>query len=184
MGARYAAAHDLSLVVGTEPHRPQFLPFIAYRLRFAASQLMLDAIVVTDPEPGAVLWQAPAEDTVVQDFSFEDAGQGFVYIRSHVRNDYVAAASVDSVRTVVVSSSAGTQWKLSPVGITVLDRDLFVISNRDHPDLLLQPSRRAAESAVVLAHAGPTSIIGMHPDAWEVTSPLLSDLASTTTTAA
>ena len=183
MGARYAAAHDLSLVVGTEPHRPQFLPFINYRLQFVASQLMLNAIVVTDPEPGAVLWQAPAEDTAVQDFSFEDAGEGFVYIRSHVKNDYVAAASEDSVRTVPVTSSPGTRWKLSPIGITVLDRNLFVISNRDYPNLLLQPAQRAAESAVILGHAGATGIVVVNRNAWKVTSPLLSDSVLTTTVA-
>jgi hypothetical protein len=183
MGARYAAAQDLSAVVGTEAHRPQFLPFINYRLRFVASQLMLDAIVVTDPEPGAVLWQAPAEDSVVQDFSFEDAGDGFVHIRSHVKNDYVAALSADSVRTVPVTTAPGTKWKLSPVGITVLDRDLFVISNRDHPNLLLQPAQRAAESAVVLMHTGPGGAFGVNPNAWKVTSPLLNDAVLTTAVA-
>jgi hypothetical protein len=178
MGARYAAANDLSVVIGAQPHRPQFLPFINYRLQFVASQLMLNAIVVTDPEPGAVLWQAPAEDSVVQDFSFEDAGNGFVYIRSHVRNDYVAAASADSVRTVPVTSAPGTLWKLGAIGITVLDRDLFLISSRDYPDLVLQPAKRASESAVVLAHGSP-SPVGINPNAWKVTSPLLGDTVLT-----
>jgi hypothetical protein len=32
-----------------------------------------------------------------------------------------------------------------------------VISDRDYPNLLLQPAQRALESAVILGHAGTTA---------------------------
>jgi len=41
LGARYAAANDLSVVLGSEMRQPQFLPFIPYNLEFGASQQLL-----------------------------------------------------------------------------------------------------------------------------------------------
>jgi len=39
MGARYAAANDLSSVIGTEPRPSQFLPFIPYNFVYGAMKL-------------------------------------------------------------------------------------------------------------------------------------------------
>jgi hypothetical protein len=176
MGARYAAANDLSVVVGSQLHQPQFLPFITYRLQFVQSQMMLNAIKLPDPDPGAVVWQVPFEGTVVQDFSFEDADNGFVYIRSHVGNRYVTAQTANVVVTDVTTASPGAKWKLSPVSSSVLDRNLFVISNQAYPSMVLQPSNRASESSVVLAASGGGGgLHGANPNAWKVTSPVLND---------
>jgi hypothetical protein len=174
MGARYAAAKDLSLVIGNQLHQPQFLPFITYRLQFVQSQMMLNAIQLPDPAPSAVLWQVPGDGTVPQDFSFEDAGNGFVHIRSHVRNLYVTAASADSVVTSRTTAPPGSKWKVSRVGTTVLDRNLFVISNPDYSNLVLQPSNHTSESAVVLA-AGSGGAHGEPANTWKIGSPLLGD---------
>ena len=54
----------------------------------AAAQFML-GIKDASPAPGAPVWQLPADGTPAQDFSFEDAGNGFFYIRSHVSNLYL-----------------------------------------------------------------------------------------------
>jgi hypothetical protein len=176
MGARYAAARDLSEVIGTRPHRPQFLPFITYRLQFVQSQLMLNAIRLAQPEPAATLWQMPGDGTATQDFSFEDAGNGFVYIRSHVSNLYVTAAAPNSVITSRTVATAGTKWRLSPVGSSTLDRNLFVISNQDYPNHVLQASVRTTGSPVILgANAAGGGIHAGQSNAWLVTSPSLGD---------
>jgi hypothetical protein len=52
-------------------------------------------------------------ETVVQDFSFEDAGNGFVYIRGHLSNLYVTAQGPDSVLTDVTKSSPGARESVS-----------------------------------------------------------------------
>jgi phospholipase C len=176
MGARYAAANDLSAVVGTQLRQPQFLPFITYRLQFVQSQMMLNAIKLPYPDPGAVLWQLRAEGTEVQDFSFEDAGNGFVYIRSHVGNRYVTAHAPDVVITDVTTASPGAKWKLSHTSALVRDSNLFVISNHAYPNMVLQPANRMSGSPVVLGDAsGSAGIHGGQPNAWKVSSPLLSD---------
>ena len=88
LGTRYAAANDLSSVVGTQLRQSQFLPFIRYNAQYRASQMML-GIKDANPAPGAQVWQLPTGGSAAQDFSFEDAGNGFFYIRSHVSGLYL-----------------------------------------------------------------------------------------------
>ena len=88
MGARYAAAEDLSEVIGNELHESQFLPFIGYTIEFAGSQMVMD-VQLGNPAPRAPIWQFPPNGTTAQSFAFEDAGNGFVYIRSNISNLYV-----------------------------------------------------------------------------------------------
>ena len=99
MGARFAAAQDLSSVIGTQLRHPQFRPFIRYRLEYIESAMMLD-VQFANRAAGTMLWQFPANGTVAQDFSFEDAGDGFVYIRSYVSNLYVTVQIPDPVVTL------------------------------------------------------------------------------------
>ena len=214
MGARFAAAHDLSEVLGNQLRQPQFLPFIRYRLQFLRSQMLL-AVSQANRAPGTQLLQSPRDETIAQDFSFEDAGNGFVYIRSHVSNLYVTVRAPDVVTAATASAGApvapsadstppgpgiiqdlkyapthvivivvGTKrpelqkWKLSPVGITVLDRNMYVISNEAYPNLFLQPAEPSQPgSPLVLGDAGGSG--GVHrvpPNTWRVTSPLISDV--------
>lgn len=88
LGPRYAEANDLSAVVGSQLRQTQFLPFIRYGFEFPAAQFML-GIKDASPAPGAQVWQLPADGSTAQDFSFEDAGNGFFYIRSHVSGLYL-----------------------------------------------------------------------------------------------
>jgi phospholipase C len=95
MGARYAAAKDLSVVLGSRPRQPQFLPFVRHNLQFAASQMLL-TVENGNAAARTPLWQLAADGSSAQDFAFEDAGNGFVYIRSTVGNLYV---TVDGAHT-------------------------------------------------------------------------------------
>jgi phospholipase C len=196
LGARYAAASDLSAVLGTQPHRPQFRPFIRYNLRFMGSQLMLD-VKFANPAPGTILWQFAENGTVAQDFSFEDAGGGYVYLRSNVSNLYLTVSSggaskppqvVQDVRyRDGISGGAGRkhrhdlqQWKVTPVGISQLTRHDHVISSRAHPHLHLRPNDPGQpQSPIVLSQpsqGGPVN----QSDVWRITSPLLPDDAGNT----
>jgi hypothetical protein len=58
----------------------------------------------------------------------------------------------------------------------IRDRNLFVISNQAYPNMLLQPANRTSGSPVVLGDVGGSAgIHGGQPNAWKVSSPLLSD---------
>lgn len=213
MGARYAAAHDLSEVIGNTLRQPQFLPYIRYRLEFLRSQMFLEVSQV-NRAPGAELLQFPEVETVAQYFSFEDAGNGFVYIRSHVSNLYVTVQAPQLTNAALGSAVANEpppagpalsgpsiiqdrkylpphsaivpvgakrpelqRWMLSPVGITVLDRDLYVISSEAYPNLFMQPAESTQPSSpMTLSDAGAASgVIRIPPRTWRVTSPLIND---------
>ena len=243
MGGRFAAAHDLSEVLGNQLRQPQFLPFIRYNLQYVQSQMLL-SVYRANPAPGTRLLQLPADATIAQpqlqgpqDFSFEDAGDGFVYIRCHVSNLYVTVREPGTIggntNAMAAAAPAGTapagpapagalrpptttsagardtspaapiapqlaiiqdrkyapprtavgvrpalqKWKLSPVGITILDRDLYVISNEAYPSLFLQPAvATQSGSAVVLGAPGAVSGAARVPsNTWSVTSPLISN---------
>jgi phospholipase C len=88
MGARFAAANDLSSIITSQPRTSPFLPFIAYNLVFVASQKQLE-VQDANAAPGTILLQDDPQDTVAQQFSFEDAGNGYFYIRTHTGSLYL-----------------------------------------------------------------------------------------------
>ncbi|HEY3975837.1 MAG TPA: alkaline phosphatase family protein [Streptosporangiaceae bacterium] len=188
MGARYAAASDLSAVMTDVLRQPQFLPFIRYNLQYAASQLMMD---VQDASPAAEtpLWQFPANGTVAQDFSFEDAGDGLVYIRSHVSNLYLTVDEPGSPPLGVIQDvkylfdgtsnsvhrQARQKWQLTNPTVIIQERHTFLIESHAFAGLALQPAGPdQAESLLILADAGQTTGIHARAHAWNVTSPLFS----------
>ena len=91
MGARYAAAHDLSEVLSTEMEKSpdQFLPFVPYTLDYEDTKRNLD-VPLSGSDHGdrslhALLQTSAANALNIPDsqkFRFEDAGDGFVYIRT------------------------------------------------------------------------------------------------------
>jgi hypothetical protein len=87
-GARYAAASDLSAILSDTPRRPQFLPYLRYQLHRGQWQLAVDA--------ASTLVIADQDDSPAQDFSFEDAGDGYVRLRSHVGHRYVTVINPHS----------------------------------------------------------------------------------------
>jgi hypothetical protein len=188
LGARYAAASDLSAVMTDVLRQPQFLPFIRYNLQYAASQLLMD-VQSASPAAGTPLWQFAANGTVAQDFSFEDAGDGLAYIRSHVSNLYLTVNEPGSPPLGVIqdvkypfeggSSGAHRQarqkWRLTNPSVAVQERHTFVIESDAFPGRVLQPAAPdQAQSLLVLAHAGATTGIHALAHAWNVTSPLFS----------
>jgi phospholipase C len=188
LGARYAAASDLSAVMTDVLRQPQFLPFIRYNLQYAASQLLMD-VQNASPAAGTPLWQFAANGTVAQDFSFEDAGDGLVYIRSHVSNLYLTVNEpgspplgvIQDVKYPFGGGSSGAhrqarqQWRLTNPSAAVQERHTFVIESHAFPGRVLQPAAPdQAQSLLVLAHVGGTTGIQARTHAWNVTSPLFS----------
>jgi hypothetical protein len=162
LGARYATANDLSSVLTAHLRASQFLPFVRHRLQNVGSSMMLTADRVEHADE-TDFSQLLRSETIDRDFSFEDAGDGFVYIRSHVGNRYLTARQawgtggeamqrVSSTDVDVVLDSkygaahgelpARQMWKIVrtvPRTGPVLASDLYVISNRAFPHLALHP---------------------------------------------
>ena len=187
MGARYAAASDLSTVMLAAPRQPHFRPFIPYELQFAASHLMLD-VQFGNLAPGTALVQSEKTGGVGQGFCFEDAGHGLVHVRSRVSNLYLTAQPAGhggAPPTVFQDVKYGTgpgqppnrrpelqRWEVTQAGISISALDEHVIANLAHPGKHLQPEIPGqAGSPIVL---GPPSA-GLHGGhtIWRVSSPLL-----------
>jgi phospholipase C len=186
LGARYAAANDLSSVVSATRQSGPFRPFIKYHLQFRASQLALgpkDGTAV----PGAPLWQLAADGSAAQDFSFENAGGGSFYLRNRAGNLYLTAQpappptippkSVPLGVTLEVKHQPGSlglrqRW----IAVPVLDRanpgDLYLIESLSAVGKVLQPASRNQAGAVVLDRNGSVPNTGLL-NAWKIDSPQL-----------
>jgi hypothetical protein len=142
-----------------------------------------------NPAPGTPLCQAPADGSPAQDFSFEDAGDGFFYIRTQITNLYLSVAepaspsSAPALRqdTKYPPTAGGDtglrpalqRFKLIPVGISQFTRDHYVISSEAYPDLEMQVADPAAnDSPVVLGPPSPHGQAGP-PTAWLINSPAI-----------
>lgn len=213
MSERYAAANDLSSVLGNTPRQTQFLPFIRYNLMYAGSKKML-GVQDGNSLPGTKLLHLDKTGAAEQDFSFENAGDGLVYIRTHCGNLYLTVDVPDIGRIIVEeegSESPNTtraapppqplgikqdikyksrtiifannrfnpayqKWKVTPAGIAIEDRNLYVISNAFFPDKVLQPVNVAQSGVpVVLGDKSPSGPIAVQQNAWKITSPLISN---------
>ena len=203
MGARYAAAHDLSEVLETQMQPGPFRPFIPYTLVYGVSKMCL-AVQNGSMAIGAALVQAsPNGRDAAQSFRFEDAGNGFFYIRT-LAGLYV---TVDSRTDVIVVGPVGPvglkqdrkytadaggsgaggslgvdthnpdlqRWRFGSSSISVLNANDFSISCAAFPHQLLQPSGGGTASGVpiVLGDPASTHLPMSIPNAWTVTSPLL-----------
>jgi Phosphoesterase family/Ricin-type beta-trefoil lectin domain-like len=199
MGPRYAAANDLTAVLSDTIRQSQFLPFIGYNLMYSASQKVLE-VQGGNPTPGTIVWQSDKNGSAAQVFSFEEAGNGFVYIRTHVGNLYLTVDVPDVVLTTGGTPQPATaprikqdvkytseavvtklrrdyqKWKLTPVGISIVDRNLYVISNAFFPDKVLQPlSATQSGVAVVIGDKVASTGVFDKNNAWKITSPLIND---------
>ena len=184
MGARYAAANDLSAVLGNELRQSQFLPFIPYNVVYGASQKRLD-VRGASTAPGTFLWQYNPNDTIAQQFSFEDAGDGSFYIRTHTGSLYLTADDSLGVKQDVKypagidAASAHNRdrqrWTLTSSGVA-LSSSGFTVWNAAFPGKVLQASGGSTDSGVAVVLGDPqVSHIGVihNPNPWQVTSPLL-----------
>jgi hypothetical protein len=183
MGVRYAEANDLSSVIGNVPRPSQFLPFIPYHCVYGASQKRLD-VQGAGVAPGTILWQFDPNDTSAQKFSFEDAGDGHYYIRTHTGRLYVTADDSLRVKQDVKYPTDGgataatnpdrQRWKFISKSVTVLDRTGFTISNAAFPGKVLQPSGGSNNSGIPVILGSPEALGPLRtPNPWQVTSPLL-----------
>ena len=87
-------------------------------------------------------------------------------------------SSPGHVGTVVVGGANPEyqKWRLSPVGTTVMERNLFVISNQAFPGKVLQPaSPGETQSEIVLGDPGEAVGIQAGKNAWKVSTPLIGD---------
>ena len=76
------------------------------------------------------MWQLPTDGSAAQDFSFEDAGNGFLYIRSHVSGLYLTlnAALPASAAGDGPDAAAGAPGPV-PVPTSRADPDPVVIQD-------------------------------------------------------
>ena len=183
LSARYAAAEDLSSVLGNEMQTSRFLPFIPYNFVYSQSQKRLD-VQSASTSPGAPLWQYDPNTTVAQQFSFEDAGGGFFYIRTHTGNLYLTAGANGVAQQLKYPTGSGAiagqnpdaqRWSLTTTSVVVTQQNLLTIHNAAFPGMVLQPAGNSAnsEALVVLAAPQQTHGIAATPNPWQVTSPLL-----------
>jgi phospholipase C len=177
LGARYAEAHDLSAVLLPAAHTSQFLPFIPYTLTCIASGKRLD-VQGASTAPGALLWQYDANDTEAQQFSFEEAGGGFFFIRTHTGNLYLTADPSLAVHQQPKNSAAldFQRWRLTASTIALAGHHEVEISNVAIPKKFLQPSGASQSSGVaVVLGDSKAAHLGMIRNPWRVSSPLISE---------
>jgi hypothetical protein len=191
IGARYAAAHDLSEVLGTQLRPERFRPFIPYTLMCDSSTMRLD-VQNASTAIGTPLWQFSPNETEAQKFRFEDAGNGFVYIRTlaglYVTVDAPSGIPVGPGATLGIKQdlkyepgSPGSRnpdlqrWSFTSSAVTAADAANYAISCAAVPGKVLQPLDGSTASGIAVALADPaphrpTAV----PNPWTVTSPLLS----------
>jgi phospholipase C len=190
LGARYAAARDLSEVLEGEIRPGQFRPFIPYTLVYGASKMCLD-VQGGSMAVGDAVWQYTPNGTDAQHFRFEDAGDGFVYIRTlaglYLTADLVTEGpdspvtievrqdrKVGHVPPAVVQNADRQRWWLAASSVVPLHSDDHTISCAAYPGKVLQPADGSTASgvAVVLGEPGSHSPVTI-PNPWIVQSPLL-----------
>jgi hypothetical protein len=191
MGARYAAAHDLSEILDTQIRPGPFRPFIPYTLVYAASKMCLDVQNASLSADAPIVQLSPNPNDLAQHFRFEDAGNGFFYIRTlaslYVTANATAGGSAGSGVNVGIKQdfkyapgSVGPQnpdlqrWTFASSTLTAFDPINYTISCAAVPGKVLQPLNGGTASgiAVVLANPAAHSPRAM-PNPWNVTSPLL-----------
>jgi hypothetical protein len=191
MGARYAAAHDLSEVLST-------LPFVPYTLDYENTKMNLN-VRAGDRSLHALLNTSTANALNIPDsqkFKFEDAGDGFVYIRTFaglfVTVLFSGKPVLDPVNAVPIYpveqnlkfpfGSVGSRdpnlqkWKLVPGNNVLAFNTGFVVYSAAFPNLVLQVDNGAVGAvlpAVILSIPTPPTNSFAKPNQWKVTSPLI-----------
>jgi phospholipase C len=186
MGARYAAAVDLSSVLEISPRKTQFLPFIRYNLFHLGYAMYLD--IMGGISTGPVVGMFVKTNTDEQSFSFEQWGK-HIYIRSHIGRMYITVNIPDGNTTqppqgfgikldvkydghgdLKILNPEYQRWKFTPLNVPG-EENLFIITNAHFPNKILQPQATGQNGAPLgLINKPPTLTAS---NAWRVTSPLL-----------
>ena len=142
-------------------------------------------------EVGGVIGQSAPDGTEAQHFRFEDAGDGFVHIRTlaglYLTADDVAhgpnspvAIQVRQERKIEPGPNGGTnvadrqRWKLASSPDVAHHRDDHTVSCAAYPHSVLQPAHENTGSGVGVALGHPSSHSPTTiPNPWIVTSPRL-----------
>jgi Phosphoesterase family/Ricin-type beta-trefoil lectin domain-like len=180
LGARFAAAHDLSPILTATPRPSEFRPFIPYTLVYAKTKGALD-IPDDSVNPGTALHQnTPDPTSASQQFRVEDAGDGSWYLRTHAGNLYLTVDASMNVTQEPKRASGGAggnpdaqRWKFT-TGIT--PGAGFTIWNAAFSSKTLQPAGDSANVGVPVVLGDPDSGPGVAAhvkNAWQITSPLL-----------
>jgi hypothetical protein len=200
MGARYAAAHDLSEVLSTEMEKSndQFLPFVPYTFEYENTKMNLD-VHGGDRSLHVLLDTSPANPLNIPDwqkFKFEDAGDGFVYIRtfaglfiSVISSGKPVFHPVSAVPVYHVEQNlkfpSGSfrskdpnlqKWNLVPGNNTTAFNTGFVVYSAAFPNLVLQVANGIAGATapvVILSIPTPPKNELVKPNQWNITSPLI-----------
>ena len=191
MGARYAAANDLSTLMNATVRPDALLPFIPYNLLFNISQMSLEVEGGANTA-GAALWQAqPNNAGNAQQFSFEDAGSGYYYIRTHTGSLYVTADLPASGTPPTVGIKQDVKYAAGGSGNpdsqlwsfnwlpTIVNSGVQIVTihNKAVPGTTLHPAAQSTASgaAVVLeaVTGGSIGVLGDTTYVWVITSPLI-----------
>ena len=137
---------------------------------------------------GTDLWQYTQNGTEAQNFRFEDAGGGFLRIRT-LAGLYVTADATAGVHAATLNikqdvkyapGSKGAhdpnlqRWRFAPPTIVAANPTDFTISCAGVPGKVLQPLNGGAASETAVVLAAPSSHLPIEiPNPWNVTSPLL-----------
>jgi len=195
-------------VLGThmEESTDQFLPFVPYTLEYENTKMNLnvrkvDHSLTGDRSLHVLLNASPADALNIPDwerFKFEDAGDGFVYIRTFAGLfvtvvfsgkpvfDAANAAPVYPVEQNLKFpfGSVGSRdpnlqkWKFVPGDNKLASNTGFVVHSAAFPNLVLQVDNGAAGAAltsVILSAPTPPTNSLAKPNQWIVTSPLISN---------
>ena len=200
MGARYAAAHDLSEVLSTEIEKStdQFLPFVPYILDYENRKMNLD--IRNGDRSLHVLLQTSTGNALnipdSQKFRFEDAGEGFVYIRTFaglfvtvLSSGKAVDDSANAVQIYQVEQNVKfpfgsirsrnpnlQKWKLVPGDNVIAFNTGYVVYSAAFPNLVLQVGNEAEGTkmtTVILSIPAPLTNPLVKPNQWNITSPLI-----------
>jgi phospholipase C len=145
LGARYAAANDLSAVVTNTRRSGQFRPFVARTFTYGPSGL---SIGIKDGQ----LWQLPDADT----FTFEEAGENSFYLRHRGTNLYATVSGTGIVlapKVIPGTTPASTDFpavELQRWTFLQTAPDTYSIHCKGVPIKVLQPASSSKASPLVL----------------------------------
>jgi hypothetical protein len=191
MGARYAAANDLTAVLTNSPRKSQFLPFVKYNLTYNASEMMMN-VEGGKPLPGPMTGRFTFTGTDEQKFSFEQSGD-FVYIRTHCGGLYVTV-DVQGSTNQPPAQGFGTKqdvkydgglaladpktfdvkfqkWKVTPFILPNADQNLYIITNDHFPGRILQPLNLDQDGTPLVLVPKPKTLTAAN--VWMVTGPVV-----------
>jgi hypothetical protein len=173
----------------------QFLPFVPYTLDYEDTKMNLD-VHNADRSLHASLQTNAANALNIPDsqkFRFEDAGDGYVYIRTfaglfvtvifsgkpviHPVPVYHVEQNLKFPFGSVGSKDPNLQkWKLVPGNTVVAFNTGFVVYSAAFPHLVLQAGNGAVgatATAVILSIPTPSTNPLVKPNQWNITSPLI-----------